>query len=208
MRDAQGDYDDFTSKWYTNVGSQIATTMLLNAIVPNFWLVWHVVVKAWWRRRRGWNTKVRASRAPACLRARPITRRCRCWSRQVTQRELDLLFAGDDFDLSTRYPDTMNTLFTCVAFSGGQPVLLFIASGTFVVQYWIDKWLLLRHFRIPPAYDHQLSAWAINILPFCIFIHICMSMWAYGSDDIFVSVRARLRREGARCSVTTRASPH
>ena len=46
-----GDYSDFTRGWYANVGVAMCVTMLFNAFVPHFTVLFELASFAFWRNR-------------------------------------------------------------------------------------------------------------------------------------------------------------
>ena len=60
-----------------------------------------------------------------------------------------------------------------MTYSSGLPILYFLSFLSFVVFYWIDKYLLLRYYRITPGFTSELSAKAIALLPLAVGVH-CM----------------------------------
>lgn len=122
-----------------------------------------------------------------------ILRPCKRWRKApsaVTQRDLDQLYEGAEFDPGSRIPYILTTLFTCLLYSGGMPLMLPIACVTLTLTYWAEKWLILRHYRIPPAYDHSLPTAAVRATPYALALHLTFSIWAYGNPDLYVSVRS------------------
>lgn len=80
-----------------------------------------------------------------------VTRRCfrLCCARRCarSQRELNMMYLGPEFDLSTRYSAVLNTITATLLYSTGIPVLLAIAVLQFFVTFWVDKFLFVRFYR-------------------------------------------------------------
>ncbi|RLN84290.1 hypothetical protein BBJ28_00007250 [Nothophytophthora sp. Chile5] len=155
----KGKYKDFERGWYPAVGMSITTTMLLNALLPQLQLfgLIYVVTPLWrWYKRRA-------------------TR---------TQEQMDKLYAGPVFDVSVRYPMVLNSLFVTLAFSGGSPVLLFIAAVTAAGTYWLDKLSILKLYAVKTAYDEQLGEVTVQMLPWTLALHLGFSAWMYGNTQL------------------------
>lgn len=157
-----GNYDDFNREWYTDVGSIITATMIVNAISPHFFnlIFWYPL---------------------GCCR-----RKC-CWKFYQSQNSLNEMFAGPEFNIATRTAQVLTTLFSCYLYSGGMPILNIICFLTMFCIFWIDKTLILRHYRKPPFYSSAINERLVRILPLAIVIHCSFSLYAYGATDIFPS---------------------
>ena len=79
----------------------------------------------------------------------------------------------------------MIILFTCFLYSGGIPILNVICFFAFVAQYWVDKHLLLKHYKRPPRYSHKFNNKVIRLLPYAVILHCAFALLAMGSEAIF-----------------------
>lgn len=158
----KGKYHDFERDWYPTVGMAITMTMLINAFVP------HIVL---------------------CLQMFIISPIMRLTKRRSirTQQQMDKLYAGPSFDISVRYPMVLNSVFVTMIFSGGSPVLLFIAALTCGGTFWFDKLSILRMYSVKTAYDEELGETALNLLPWTLVLHLGFSAWMYGNPNLMKS---------------------
>ena len=129
-----GQYSDFTTGWYENVGAQLLTTMFFNIITPHLYPLFAYALYRWQHREARWPALVKAAKS---------------------QRDLNEGFIGPYNDYSLRYSQLYNTLFVCVVFSTGIPLLLVVALASFTVSYWVDKLLFVAFYRRPPAFNTQ-----------------------------------------------------
>ena len=155
-----GEYDDFTREWYLRVGSYILTLMLVSLFSP------HIIYL------------ILAYPIGACR------RKC-CYKSRKTQFELNNLFTGPEFDIASRTAQILNVVFTCFLYSGGIPLLNIICFVFLIVIFYTDKWLVLRHFKKPPRYDHTLYSSAMKVLPLIVILHCSVSLYTYGNPEIF-----------------------
>jgi hypothetical protein len=155
-----GTYFDFTREWYTDVGSIITSTMIVNAITPHFinLLFWYPV---------------------GC-----IKRRC-CWKYYKSQVSLNRMFSGPEFNIATKTSQVLTVIFSCYLYSGGMPFLNIICFITLFSLYWIDKTLILRHYKKPPFYSYDINRRLVSLLPLAGIFHCAFSLYMYGSSDIF-----------------------
>jgi len=86
-------------------------------------------------------------------------------------------------------------------FCSGMPILLGFAAAFFFVKYWCDKYLLLRYNSKPPALDEKIALKVSEILPLALYLHLGVSCFVYGVQDIFPSsvnlfIDSELEKEG------------
>ncbi|KAG7385140.1 hypothetical protein PHYPSEUDO_001853 [Phytophthora pseudosyringae] len=154
-----GKFRDFERGWYPTVGMGIATTMLLNAFLPQLMLSAQIYVVSpihrWYKRR-----SIR------------------------TQTKMDKLYAGPTFDISQRYPMVLNSVFVTMVFCGGSPVLLFIGAVAAAGIYWFDKLSILYLYSVKTTYDEVLGEVTLQVLPWTLALHLGFSAWMYGNTDL------------------------
>jgi hypothetical protein len=154
-----GAVSDFSIKWYADVGTGVCLTLVLNAVVPKLQQL--------------------AAEGPGCCRR--LT--CRA-KRKRTQRELDHSFRATTFQLSTRYAQLLNTVFSVLFFSSGMPVLLIVGWLDLKLLFSFDKWMFYRYYAKPRQYDAHLSLMASGVLPLAAALHLVMACWTYSADFV------------------------
>lgn len=155
-----GKYNDFSREWYQDVGATITATLLVSIAFPHF-----INLLFWY---------------PVGL----IKRSC-CLKRHITQHQLNTVFTGPEFDISSRTSLVLTSIFSCFLYSGGMPMLNMVCFCILFVIYWTDKFLILRHYRKPPVYSEMIYKRLGYYLPFCVIFHCGFSLYAYGSQSIF-----------------------
>lgn len=188
-----GEYEDFSSEWYQNVGVAIYLTMLLQVVTPHSSVLAKVLVvrpaQRLWVTRAALYTSVCERRArrkvhpdgPAAAQGELAFQ----WVSVATQPELDRIFQGPEFKIEYRYASSVATLLVCTAYCPGLPLLVPIAAAYFILSYWIDKWLLCRVYRRPPNYDATLAKWFVAWLPTITSFHLAMATYMLGEEDLF-----------------------
>ncbi len=58
---------------------------------------------------------------------------------------------GPKFELAYRYAQVMSTLFVCLTFSTGMPLLNLVAALNFLACYCVDKFLFSNLYRTPQS---------------------------------------------------------
>lgn len=157
-----GEFSDFSPRWYTVVGVSLVLTMIINTFAPQFGPLFKLFVVL------------------------PLKRRC-CRNRQPTQESLNKLYEGAQFDVASRYPTNLNTLFVAMAYCTGLPILLPIGVLSFTLSYWIDKVSLLRLYNLPPRYDDALARLSSRLMPWAALFHLFFAVWMLGQNDLLKS---------------------
>ena len=154
-----GEYDTFAWQWYTQAGTALCLTMLINIAAVHAWplLQWMLVL--------------------------PCKRRILAGGK-VTQRHLNQLYSAPHFEVETRVPYVLNTVSVSLLYSAGMPVLLPLAAAALAATYLIDKLLLLRMYRRPALLDESMALMAARILPFVAGMHLLSAVYMFGSDDV------------------------
>lgn len=162
----RGDYNDFVRGWYTVVGLTITTNMMANAVVPPLKQVFMGMVlptlKRWWKTR---GKKVD----------------------KMVQPELEELYTNAPFDISTRYADLVMTVFVCLTYSSGLPLLNVAAFLFMALMFWMDKIVLLRFSKRPPYYDTLMPKLASQYMIYAVPLHCIFAILMYGQECTFPS---------------------
>ena len=66
------------------------------------------------------------------------------------------------------------------------PVLPFIGAFSFLISYWIDKYLFCNFYRIPPKYSDDIGRRCTTLIGFAILLHLFMSCWILGKNQVFI----------------------
>ncbi len=155
-----GSYTDFTRKWHMKVGVTLIVLMCVNVFWPQvmdvlFWVPW-----------------------------KKFNRAC-CTGGVVLQIDLNTYYEGYDFTLWDRYAYILSITYFVVTFSPGLPILMPLGAMFCFIIYWIDKMLLLRFYKKPPAYSSKINTKAFDILPYCILLHSILALFVYTSPDVY-----------------------
>ena len=168
----RGEFTDFSQDWYASVGVSITLTMCLNIILPH-----GPPMLAWLK------TKVNRCRDRSCT---CDHHRTKC----ITQRQLNNTYLGPKMLLDERYAQAFNVIFVCLTFSTGLPILLPVAMVSFIVSFWVDKFLFAYVYRTPPRYGPELAAQFTSLLPFAALLKLAVGFWMLTNGDIFPPANA------------------
>ena len=70
-------------------------------------------------------------------------------------------------------------------YASSMPILPIIGTITFYVSFWVDKFLFCNFYRTPPKYSHDMERDCTALIGFGIILHIFMSCWILGNDEVF-----------------------
>jgi hypothetical protein len=115
----------------------------------------------------------------------------------IISSDLNRLYEGPKFNISTQYAKHLAFIFTVMLYSCGLPILLPILFVYFVLSFWIDKlmsknvynMIVLRFYKEPPRYSQWIHQAVIRILPLATIFHMALSLWIYGTPEIFPNVK-------------------
>lgn len=173
LRFGAGLQDDTNLSWFPTVGATLVVTIasqVLTAIVfPIIWAKLVVPATVWYSRRS-----------------------------VVTQNALNTIYEYPDWTLSVRLAESLVIFFCCIMYAGGMPVLYYIGMIYCFCAYWVDKWTLLRESKRPPAYNVGAVSYALVLLPFAGLLHLFMTMWFFGNQNVFPSSWTRSRDDVAK----------
>jgi hypothetical protein len=152
-----------TDNWFKNGGLVVDVTynmFIICFLTPiasliDFTYLWKLI-KRWWEKRKGEHSF-------------------------LTQRQANKLFEPPEIDLPQQYANTI--LLFCMTFfymlpCPIMPVLAFMGS---FIQYWVEKWLLLRRCKTPSSIGESISILFITKLPYMMLLY-AISMVLYESS--------------------------
>jgi hypothetical protein len=84
----------------------------------------------------------------------------------MSQRQANLLFEGVEFMISERYAKTMLLFLLVCLFAYPIPLIPFVAFGGSIFQYMVDKYLLLRRYKLPEQMGPSTAQTFTTLLPF------------------------------------------
>ena len=161
-----GAYEDFSSMWYIDVGTQIMLSMLLEICAPHSV---PLVRLAYYEIRRCWD------------------RSCTCdkrKSKKLIQQDYEDLYTGPEFQLEARLAQIVSISWVTFMYSPGLPILFLFAIVNFTIIYWVDKILLLRFYRKPNNYDSQSVEFSVNEIKIAYLFHFFIGAFVYSNDRI------------------------
>ena len=122
-----------------------------------------------------------------------------------TKQMLNAKWRGTYWNLGERYTDILKTFFVALFYATMLPTGFIVTCLCMFTIYWLDKWLLLRRWRVPPAMDEKLARLAHRFFVIGIYTHVWTSFfffanWPFDYSDAPGSTAAygRLSRDSTK----------
>jgi len=154
-------YTDMSGTWYSVVAPTAFIILLINLMSPWVRPLFRLAAtyKALHWNRTGY---------------RPI----------LSQRDMDRLYIGDVMDLPARYANLANVCFLAIALSGPMPLLTIVPVVGLTASYWLEKWSLLRVFRLPTDTGGKLPASFNRLMLMAVFCRLILSVWTFSAGHL------------------------
>ena len=150
----------FGPGWYATAGGGVCLSLLLNAVVPKLAVLW---AECW----------------------RSCRRRRACICCIATQEQMNTKFAGQKLDLADRYATMWNTIFSCMFYSSGMPLLLLVGSFDLWLLVMTEKHFFFHYYSNPAQYDELFAVMTVKMLPTAAVLHLAMACWVYSVPAVF-----------------------
>ena len=171
-----GDHQDFTRAWYAKAGASMTTIMIGETFLTHIFTLFVVLI--WW----------------PCHRHRVRLQNRGKLGTAVMQSQLNESLRAPEWDVAGRFATVLNTLMITFLYCGGLPLLMPIAFVSFLVSYWMDKWLLCRYYAKPVALDSSIIRMGVNQLFLAVILHLAFTVWMFGSEGVLFSPSMDVRR--------------
>ena len=155
---------EFSAAWYNNIGVTIILVQLGSILINQSGSIYNYLL---------YHANIKRHRTSPSL--------------ALTQSELNKIHIGPEFELSYRYAQLLSTLFVCLTFSSGIPLLYVVAAVNFYVAYVADKYLFIHLCREPVPYSAEMGKEVTRLIPIGIALHLAMSVWMLSNKEIFSS---------------------
>jgi hypothetical protein len=145
----------FTKDWFSTSGSTLVSAMLIGTITSHLEYIISFLFRY--------------------LKRNFYVENC------MSQKEMNNLFKGPEFDLANRYALLLIIVCICYMHAGGLPILNAICCLSLFVQYWVDKWLMFKHNSTPTINNKFIGHRIILLLHFPLLIHCIELFFIYNS---------------------------
>lgn len=157
--------NQFTTNWFNTIGVTIILVQLSDAFFTHVAKLWQYC-----KHRYMLSTYLKSAAGEKLV---------------LTQDELNKMQEGPDCELSFTYAQIMSTLFVCLTFSTGIPLLYIIAAGNFFMYYCVEKFLFINMYKVPPHFNSFIGRRATTMIPYAVILHLAMSIWVLSNPELF-----------------------
>ena len=164
-----GPFDEFDERWFLVVGTTVGLVIIVQLVTPHIPLLVMFLVKLFKQfHDRRYSLNARSTR-------------------QVNQKDYEDLYIGPKFILQIRYAQSLSVMFLILTFSSAMPLLYLAGFIHFFFTFWMDKFLLLRYYRLTEGYTAKLSKNIIRILPIAVILHLLFGLVLISNRNLLQS---------------------
>jgi len=172
-----GRFTDFTAGWYSNVGSILCMTMMINILSPHGSLLFDPFVECM---RRCWDRSCKCK-----IKKKKDKGNDEVNTKQELQSELENLYTGTQIRVHFVYAQIYTTVWASLMYSSGIPALYPIGFLFFAVLYWVCKVLLLKFFQRTTKFNENLQLVSLSYMKYGLLIHMIIGGIMYTNSRIF-----------------------
>jgi hypothetical protein len=167
-----GDYADFNTKWYKNVGAALSFTLLVNVFTPQMSKLSLPLIRVFLRCvDRGCGFKLKKDEDGVC-------------TKKVLQSDLENLYTGPEISAFYVYAQYFVAMWSVMSYSGGMPCLYPIGCLNFFVLYWVYKYLLLKMYCKTTSFDQQLCISSMSLFKYAVIFHLFFGAFFFSNSNI------------------------
>lgn len=78
----------------------------------------------------------------------------------------------------------------------GIPLLYLLGAGNFLVTYFIEKYLFMNLYRIPPHFSNNVGKRATALIPYALVLHCGVAIWMFSNPVLFENDAQNTRTDG------------
>lgn len=170
-----GEYDDFSVEWYSNVGKTLCMTLMINIVSPHASKLSLPFLKFFFRwADRGYSSVFN-------LGDNKVN------TKKYLQDELNTLYTGDQISGHYVYAQNYTYLWCVLMFSTGMPILYPFAVIFYFGLYWVYKLLLIKFYQKTTKFNYHLPIYTTQYIKVGVFFHIIIGGIMVTNNDIIPS---------------------
>lgn len=180
-----GQYSDFNSGWFRQVGNIIVGSMAFNVYYPIIEAVGYYLMRLGFRilDRKGFSCDDRKTKSSS------------------VQSYMDVV-DGPIYYIHYKYSSILNITFVTFMYGFGMPILFPIAAISLLVLYLVEKILLFYAYRLPPMYDEHLSQNVLNKLQFAPILFCLFGYWMVSNLQLMSNEHLNNKAQSSSSNIT------
>jgi hypothetical protein len=153
-----GSYPDFVAQWYSNVGSTLCLTMVINIFSPHASKLSMPLMKLFFQQLdRGLCVlSIKKEKDPNDETDIDVN------TKKLLQEDLNLLYTGDEIQSHFVYAQNYTYVWCVLMFSTGLPILYPFACIFFFVLYWVYKFLLVKYYKKTTRFNEEIPVESLS----------------------------------------------
>lgn len=100
------------------------------------------------------------------------------------QEDIEALYTGPEVDGSTLYSNFLHQLYVTFTYSGGLPVLYFIAFLNYITLYWSYKFLFIKYYQKTIQFNEGVPMRMTQYIKIGIGLHFIVTFFMLTNKDI------------------------
>lgn len=73
--------------------------------------------------------------------------------------------------------DLLMIMLTVMMYAGGLPLMFIILAFKCLIQYYVDRAMVLRVCRTPPRLNDRITHTVLSVFTFALFLYVIMTAW-------------------------------
>ena len=166
----RGQYTDFTSDWYKDVGAIIVKAMLIASIMPVVeFFISYGKLSVFRLLDRGFSKNVFNSK------------------KKSIQQYADV-YSGPEYMMHFRFSTIMNIAFVTLTYGTALPILYPIALWSYFVLFTFERVVICYYYKQPPAFDEKMTISALDMLTWVPIPFMMFAYWFLGNNQLFNNI--------------------
>jgi hypothetical protein len=177
-----GAYADFSVQWYFNIGASVCLTMCISIISPHIsYLAIPIMTSCSRCCDRGCNCNIEKSPGVAPGKCDDVN------TSLLLQSELQDFYTNGEIASYYVYAQIFTTLWSCLCFSSGLPIMYPVAFVSYAVLYWVYKCLLVKYYSKTTQFDEDLPLRSIDYMKYGIVFHMAVGAFMFTNSAVLAS---------------------
>jgi len=167
-----GEYDDFSARWYRNVGAALCFTLCVNVLSPQLASLVEALLELGKRLRdRRCRTKLSAGAD-------------KCFTEQLLQSDLQAIYEGPEVDGHYVYAQFYTAIWAILSYSSSMPILYPIGALNFLFLHYVYKCLLIKYYRKTESFNQDLAIKSMSYFKIAVVQHLIFGAYMYSNSNI------------------------
>ena len=167
----KGQFNDYSQRWYLDVGSILVVSMIINIFVPVIEIAAETAISFYMRRSdQSWIKEPEKAR---------FSTKCENWMQFYDKH------SGPEFEVHVKYAELMNVIYVCLWYGPQMPILYVIGVIHYFVFWNVTRYAIVYTYRLPPSMDFSLTQTNLMLLKLVPVVYLANAYWICSNKQIF-----------------------